>query len=1086
VSGAVNGGSQYSYTVSQFRAIIASTSNAEAEAIVVQTPSLLWSRTWPICEKVANTLDEPSRRRGHLALNTLRSAAARLEAKPELWVARTGPIQRIAAKVIQGEDGLQHALIAARQPAVADSLCPGYVQCLADYQMHQAFRGNASAAVTVMRLLLGSIDEISIAADKASMSALVVPYWIQIVTLAVNLIPDLTIFEDAVRRGQALVLEQESAGDQESAAANLNRLGTLHLDSYCLGRTPQTLAVDVRLWLQRAQDSAGHDADMPSFLSAMESAVGYFERALQSRHGEGKGLTIKAYLQALMMRQVAGGPAPGLGLLELANQGLSLLSRATHPNEVAYLDAVVAELGGGEDKEEISGLRYLLEANPADEVAKFGLSIAIGRYLTAGQTLAALDPEAAINVLRLSWPLVSEPNQESRKVQCVNLVRMALVQIYTVPLSSKPTPDEFSRSEQSFLEQAQANKWSRPKLASALMSAASMSSLFDLEEVGIKLADRSISLCLGIDDTLAQMFMVARASLWLGAGVNAYQLRDWGKALGAYGSAAIQYTHAKLFESSIDCLQRIADITFAEPAKPAAHLVAALANCATPISMEGHSNVDERLHELWDRAIHKIAEDRPTAIPILTVGMLAAKGAAFAATASADSPYDWRSDDVAISILARIHQLEGASALEEDTRNSATEDLSIMGFSDDLNIERPNETPLQSLQRRFDLHVRRKQTDGRFGLRKFQQLSPRIDRPGEQTVFLTQFLCRSASNKPALITFASTNESTFLAVGTYIGLGITKVIVDGTSMSDVGLVVAGVREAVLDDPGPGRVTSLGAEHLERDMNILFGGGIASRLQTWRESGKTHLCIHAHGPYHYYPQHLIGPRDHPLADDWVVTYVPHPVAMGLTSNRPHSKIELVAFGLDFSSRENDGFARLEKAVSEAELVAAAFKGEIYCNEAATKSRFLGALETSRRIHVSTHGSQLPLAPTFQRLFFHPEHSSDGVVYAYELLGLNLRHIDLITLSACETSLGRFDVADNPRGLVAALFAGGVQTVVATMWPVLADAALAFFSLFYQSLHAGADKLTAFRNAQIETRKQYPAYRDWGAFQFLGAW
>jgi CHAT domain len=46
--------------------------------------------------------------------------------------------------------------------------------------------------------------------------------------------------------------------------------------------------------------------------------------------------------------------------------------------------------------------------------------------------------------------------------------------------------------------------------------------------------------------------------------------------------------------------------------------------------------------------------------------------------------------------------------------------------------------------------------------------------------------------------------------------------------------------------------------------------------------------------------------------------------------------------------------------------------------------------------------------------------------------------LVTLSACETALGRVDRADNLRGLPATLLAAGAEVVVGTLWPVLADA------------------------------------------------
>lgn len=91
-----------------------------------------------------------------------------------------------------------------------------------------------------------------------------------------------------------------------------------------------------------------------------------------------------------------------------------------------------------------------------------------------------------------------------------------------------------------------------------------------------------------------------------------------------------------------------------------------------------------------------------------------------------------------------------------------------------------------------------------------------------------------------------------------------------------------------------------------------------------------------------------------------------------------------------------------------------------------------------------------------------------------------------MSACETSLGRFDQADNLRGLPASFFTAGVATVVGTLWSVESNASAYFFTEFYKATKKGASRLDAFGNAQRRTRTKYPKYRDWGAFYLAGDW
>ena len=122
------------------------------------------------------------------------------------------------------------------------------------------------------------------------------------------------------------------------------------------------------------------------------------------------------------------------------------------------------------------------------------------------------------------------------------------------------------------------------------------------------------------------------------------------------------------------------------------------------------------------------------------------------------------------------------------------------------------------------------------------------------------------------------------------------------------------------------------------------------------------------------------------------------------------------------------------VGEARSVADVLQVEPLLDANATKPRVADALRRSRRIHIATHGAMDVDAPAFQMLVLHPaEDEQAGRLYAYEVLDLDLRALELVTLSACETALSRFDRADNLRGMAASLFSAGVATVIGTLWP-----------------------------------------------------
>jgi CHAT domain-containing protein len=206
----------------------------------------------------------------------------------------------------------------------------------------------------------------------------------------------------------------------------------------------------------------------------------------------------------------------------------------------------------------------------------------------------------------------------------------------------------------------------------------------------------------------------------------------------------------------------------------------------------------------------------------------------------------------------------------------------------------------------------------------------------------------------------------------------------------------------------------------------------------------------------------------------------------SSDRRKQLHSLTAFGLGFEPGNPHGLNQLEGAVEEAQSIAQLFGTEAIVDDKATESAFLEALVNSRMIHLATHGKHNVVAPAFQCVYLASDKKSDGILYSYEILGLDLTGLELVTLSACETALGRFDAGDNVRGFPASLILAGVSTIVGTLWEVETNASALFFTTFYEQLHAGASKLNAFYEAQQKTRASYPKYRDWGAFYFIGDW
>ncbi|MFG2970937.1 MULTISPECIES: CHAT domain-containing protein [unclassified Streptomyces] len=297
--------------------------------------------------------------------------------------------------------------------------------------------------------------------------------------------------------------------------------------------------------------------------------------------------------------------------------------------------------------------------------------------------------------------------------------------------------------------------------------------------------------------------------------------------------------------------------------------------------------------------------------------------------------------------------------------------------------------------------------------------------------------------------------------------------------------IARIREEVNADPGASPVTLYGADLLERHFGL--SGLTVEQLDRWRAAGKRHLCFWPHGPLHYLPLHLLHADGRPLADDWIVTTVANsvqylPRRTGAADRRHRLLIAgSAAGGSRYGLRKQP---EIETHVND--LTVQIPHARKLKSGATTPHALMEAVTEVDYLHVAAHGSHDAEAPWYQCLYLDPDDSGEGRLFAHQILSLDLRGVDLVTLSACESALGRYDLNDNLRGLPAAFILAGASTVIGVLWPVTAPVATLFYEELYLSLLADSTKRDAFRQAQQATRAAFPQYRDWGAFTLIGDW
>jgi CHAT domain-containing protein len=243
-----------------------------------------------------------------------------------------------------------------------------------------------------------------------------------------------------------------------------------------------------------------------------------------------------------------------------------------------------------------------------------------------------------------------------------------------------------------------------------------------------------------------------------------------------------------------------------------------------------------------------------------------------------------------------------------------------------------------------------------------------------------------------------------------------------------------------------------------------------------------VIVVAHGVLHYLPfAALPRPDGSFLLDHYGMRYLPS--ASVLKYLRPAQSNKdpkiLVLGNPDLGNPKFD----LQFAEGEARSVAGLFNNSsILVRKDASETNFKKVAAVFSRIHFATHGKFQADDPLSSGLYLAKDAENDGVLTVGELYSINL-DADLVTLSACETGLGKVANGDDVVGLTRGFLYAGSRSIVASLWSVDDNATSELMKAFYRNL-ASMNKEEALRAAQLTTRQSFSHPFFWGAFQLTG--
>jgi len=118
---------------------------------------------------------------------------------------------------------------------------------------------------------------------------------------------------------------------------------------------------------------------------------------------------------------------------------------------------------------------------------------------------------------------------------------------------------------------------------------------------------------------------------------------------------------------------------------------------------------------------------------------------------------------------------------------------------------------------------------------------------------------------------------------------------------------------------------------------------------------------------------------------------------------------------------------------------------------------------------------------------PDNVEDGILTAKEISDVDLRGLDLVVLSACQTGLGDISQGEGVFGLQRGFKKAGANSILMSLWEVDDKATQILMTQFYKHLLSGQSKRQSLLSAQKHLRNveegKYDEPKYWAAFILL---
>ena len=256
-----------------------------------------------------------------------------------------------------------------------------------------------------------------------------------------------------------------------------------------------------------------------------------------------------------------------------------------------------------------------------------------------------------------------------------------------------------------------------------------------------------------------------------------------------------------------------------------------------------------------------------------------------------------------------------------------------------------------------------------------------------------------------------------------------------------------------------------------------------------------LTIIPDGELHYLPFDLLQKNGSYLLQTTAIGYGNSVTSLlELMAKRKSEKNNILAFapifdGAAIASTDRE-FGKLLYNDDEVSKIGAFYDTETVIDDKATLANFKAKTSEFNVLHLATHASANDEYPDYSYLAFTQTKDSteSNILYIKDLYDMSL-NADMVTLSACQTGIGKLQKGQGMLSLSKGFYYAGAKSLVNTLWKINDKSTVKLMEYFYKGLSEGKSKKEALRDAKMKYLKttddnllKHPYY--WAAFTVSG--